>query len=251
MTGRLVSTGKEVIRHLAHTLGANRAFDAVRVARGASAKTHLALPAIEDRFRAIYEKGLWRRGRDEVPGSGEGSTLGATASLRRELPAILHRVGAKTLLDIGCGDFTWVKEIPLEQAYIGIDIVRSVIKENNRLYANEKRRFLCLNAVNDELPDADVVLCREILFHLSFADALALLKNVKRPNVQYLIATTDSATLFNADVRSGDFRVLNLRKAPFRLPAPQFVIDDSVSWPGRTMGVWRRDCIPVDFPGME
>jgi len=126
-----------------------------------------------------------------------------------------------------------------------------VIKENNRLYANEKRRFLCLNAVNDELPDADVVLCREILFHLSFADALALLKNVKRPNVQYLIATTDSATLFNADVRSGDFRVLNLRKAPFRLPAPQFVIDDSVSWPGRTMGVWRRDCIPVDFPGME
>ena len=73
----------------------------------------------------------------------------------------------------------------------------------------------------------NTALCREILFHLSFADGLYLLRNLARKERRYLIATTDRATFFNADIRSGDFRILNLTKKPFLFPQPDFAIDDA------------------------
>ena len=91
------------------------------------------------------------------------------------------------------------------------------------------------------MPDADTILCREILFHLSFEDIHQLLRNFARKPRAWLIATTDIMTFFNADIRSGDFRILNLRRGPFKFPEPDFVIDDSGLIPGRQLGIWRFD----------
>ena len=46
-------------------------------------------------------------------------------------------------------------------------------------------------------------------------------------------------TLFNSDIQSGDFRLLNLERAPFRLPPPQRLISDDLVVAGRRLGVWR------------
>ncbi|MBV6652950.1 MAG: hypothetical protein KI786_04295 [Mameliella sp.] len=54
-----------------------------------------------------------------------------------------------TLIDMGCGDFFWIKEVILPCQYIGRDIVASIIEENNRKYRNEKRVFQHHNAVSD------------------------------------------------------------------------------------------------------
>lgn len=115
--------------------------------------------------------------------------------------------------------------------YFGVDVVQSVMSANEDNYGSATRNLYCLDAVDDALPKADVVLCGEILFHLSFADAKDLLNNVKRSGARYLMATSDACTAFNANVRTGDYRPLNLQRRPFRFPRPK---------------VWRQDDAMVD-----
>jgi hypothetical protein len=57
-------------------------------------------------FSEIYERNLWN---DPESVSGRGSTLRRTTIIRRELPALLIDVGAKSLLDAPCGDFNWMR----------------------------------------------------------------------------------------------------------------------------------------------
>ena len=40
-------------------------------------------------------------------------------------------------------------------------------------------------------------------------------------------ARTDSDTAFNVDIRSGDWRLLNLEAAPFKFPKPEHAIRES------------------------
>ncbi len=193
---------------------------------------------LADRFKGIYEQGIWTEGRADVPGSGAGSTLDATANLRARLPGLLGELGATSLLDVGCGDLHWLSQLELPCPYLGIDIVPGVIETNIARYGSDTRRFAVANAVTDALAPADVVLCREVIFHLSFADSRALLRNLLTTGCRWILLTSDSATRFNADIESGGARILNLEIAPFRLgPPAQSVVEDS-SYQGRVIGVW-------------
>lgn len=229
MESRALRTAKEIARHALHRLG---------LRRGAA---HLAADTRAGRFEAIYANDVWRMGEAGVPASGRGSSLDATETLRVELPALLDRLGVTTLLDIGCGDFTWMAHTPLRQTYVGIDIVPSVIAANTAQHASDTRQFLLLDAVDEPLPPADAVLCREVLFHLSLDDARRLIGNMLKQPRAWFIATTDRATGFNADIVSGDFRLVNLEAAPFNLPPPAEAIADVGVTGGRRMGVWRAE----------
>jgi hypothetical protein len=143
-----------------------------------------------------------------------------TKLIRQSLPKILEGIGTQTLLDVGCGDFGWMKEVQLPCRYIGVDIVPGLIVENAALYGSQMRAFERLDATCDRLPQGDTVLCREVLFHLSFQDIWRVIDNLHSSGISFLIATTDNALRLNADILSGDFRLLNLRKAPFFSPKP-------------------------------
>jgi SAM-dependent methyltransferase len=230
-----IGTAKEILHQIVFMLTAGTR---IRPSRWRTDDSYMNDSKVRSRFEAIYERGIWQLGRDDLPTSGDGSTLNATARLRASLPSLLDRIDAKILLDVGCGDFTWMRETFLSQNYVGIDIVRSVI-EKNQSFASATRAFICLDALEDDLPDADTVLCREVLFHLSLADGKRALANILRRRRQWLIVTTDTDTMFNADIRTGDYRRLNLRCAPFRFPNPDYVLDDSTVTVGRQIGVWR------------
>jgi SAM-dependent methyltransferase len=221
-----VRSAREFARHSLYRLGLRKTADP-RVTG-----------SLEDRFTGIYEQGIWTEGRADVPGSGAGSTLDATASLRARLPGLLTELGATSLLDVGCGDMHWMSKLELPCAYLGIDIVPAVIARNTAEFGNDRRRFAVVNAVSDPLMPADVVLCREVIFHLSFADARALLRNLLTTGCRWIMLTSDSATLFNADIESGGARILNLEIAPFRLGTPAQAIIENESYPGRKIGVW-------------
>ena len=94
------------------------------------------------------------------------------------------------------------------------------------------------------LPDADVVLCREVLFHLSFRDGLAALANIRAAG-RWLLATSDTAIWFNSDVATGDFRRINLERAPYRLPRPRAVISDEGVCRGRVLALWPTSDLPT------
>ncbi len=237
----VVQTTKEIIRASMSKLGL---YDTVRKARGKSL-VHLQPATLQDRFKTIYETRHWTLGDAEIPGSGFGSSLVSTENLRRELPGLLRDIGVETLLDLGCGDFTWMKEIDIgDVRYIGADIVPSLIEENTAKFGKENISFIHADGVTDELPDADAVMIREVLFHLSFEDIRAVLLNVLGKTRRHLLMTSDSLSAFNADIRSGDWRLLNLRGAPFRFPEPILRIDESRIRPGRFLGVWKAEDIP-------
>lgn len=237
-------TARELVRHAVTRLGLNAFLDSIRRAKGIPV-AHLQAGSIAGRFVDIYDKGAWVHGLTDVPSSGTGSALAVTKGLRENLPETLRTIGCKTLIDAGCGDLTWMGSIELAADYIGIDVVPSVIQANTEKYASERRRFLCVDATKDNLPDGDTILCREVLFHLSFSDTHALLHNLARKPRRWLIATTDSATWFNSDIRTGDYRMLNLRRAPFRFPEPDLAIDDAEQIEGRRLGIWKFDRLPL------
>jgi hypothetical protein len=52
--------------------------------------------------------------------------------------------------------------------------------EANRRYERSGVRFAVVDAIRGPIPEADFALCREMLFHLSFAHGRAVIDNVKR-----------------------------------------------------------------------
>lgn len=233
---------KEVVRHLLFTLGAQGLLDRWKARRGYST-SHLASATAREAFVEAYRSGGWVHAERQESRSGLGSELASTRELVERLPSLLRELGCGRLLDVGCGDWNWMRTVELPCEYVGIDIVPEVI-EANRRFERPGVRFLLADASAEELPEADVVLCREVLFHLSFADGLAMLAKARRAG-KWLIATTDATIWFNSDIRTGDFRKLNLERAPYRLPAPrERIADGSVYW-GRRLGVWKSEDIPI------
>src|SRR5450631_4790452 len=79
---------------------------------------------LAQRFRRIHDSNLWGA---EASASGLGSEMDATAVLRAELPRLLARLGANSLLDAPCGDAGWINQADLGVRYLGIDIVPDLI----------------------------------------------------------------------------------------------------------------------------
>jgi len=231
----------EVVRHAAFKAGMDHWLLRRRSRRG-FVLDHLNRTALSERFSEAYRLGAWVHSTDQRSRSGRGSEIGATAHLGPALSALLSRLGCRTLLDVGCGDWNWMRAVSLPCDYIGIDIVPEVI-EANRQYEREGVQFETVDAIKGPLPNADVALCREVLFHLSFRDGRAVLANIRKA-ARWLLATSDSLIWFNADIRSGDYRKLNLSRSPYRLAnMKECIMDDAVER-GRLVGLWSTDDLP-------
>jgi len=197
-------------------------------------------------FAEIYAKGLWKGGESH---SGPGSELAYTENLRFFLPILFARFGIRTIVDAACGDFNWMRFVPLtkEMSYVGLDIVPEVIAQNQRHHANERRKFAVANIVTDPLPAADLVMCRDCLFHLSNRDVVLALRNFAASDSRYLLTSShaNDGGFINTDIKTGHFRMIDLFSAPFCLPRNvHFAIDDYIPpFPPRTMCLWDREQI--------
>lgn len=191
----------------------------LQFARHAAELEQLDLAA---RFERIFSTNLWS---DPSSRSGVGSNLEATNTLRLELPRILRTLGARTLLDAPCGDFAWMQHVDLGGIeYIGADIVPAIIERNRRQYEDSARRFTVLDLTHDELPRADVLLCRDCLVHLSYENILKALNNIAKSPIEYVLLTSFPGRARNVDVADGDWRPLDFQAPPFDFPAPRRTI---------------------------
>src|ERR1700730_3784568 len=150
-------TVKELLRHLVTRSGILVRFSILtRKALGQNVD-HLILGSLAERFRAVYENRVWLNGRESGALSGLGSEIESTAAIRSRLPETLASLATQVLLDIGCGDLTWMKELDLPCQYIGVDIVPGVIAVNAARYGSQSRSFAVLDATRDSLPPSDTV----------------------------------------------------------------------------------------------
>lgn len=116
----------------------------------------------------IYEKNLWGGAADSFY-SGEGShdpTL-VIPYVKAVQEFLLRLPRPVRLCDLGCGDFNVGKQLlPFVQEYYALDIVPELIQRNQKTFKADNLSFLCRDAAQDELPQADVVLVRQVLQHL-------------------------------------------------------------------------------------
>jgi SAM-dependent methyltransferase len=235
---------KEVIRHVMFRCGMIDALDGIRNLRGQSTG-HLRLEKLDQVFSRIYADQIWvgHKGQDSL--SGLGSTEHATERLVNELSDFLAEVGCRRLVDVGCGDFNWMRKVQGNFEYLGIDTVAELVKANNENFSSSTRKFVCLDATRAEIPPGDVVVCREVLFHLSFRDGIRLLRNIKAAGFKYVLLTSDKSVWFNSDIRNGDFRLINLSRSPYALPRPdRELVDDKVA-SQRVLAVWSGSALAV------
>jgi SAM-dependent methyltransferase len=196
---------------------------------------------LEGIFAEIYHGALW--GEPESV-SGPGSSLAATAAVRRELPGLLAGLGVRSLLDAPCGDCHWILGAPLGlDHYIGADIVPALVERNAAALGAPGREFRCLDITRDPLPPADAILCRDCLIHFSYRFIARALANFRRSGARYLLTTTYSGLPANHDILSGQWRPLDLELPPFSLPPPVGRIVEKEYEEGglrlrRSLGVW-------------
>lgn len=194
-------------------------------------KARLEMQAREklgDKFSYIFETNLWGA---EQTVSGLGSDVHSTRYVRAAVEQVCREYHIKVLLDLPCGDVAWIHEAKLPiREYIGADIVPEIIEQNRSRVDLHKTdyatRFEVLDLTRDPLPRADLILCRDCLVHLSFANVRSALNNIARSRADYLLTTTFPEHDANADVEDGDWRLLNLERPPFSLPKPLAIFNE-------------------------
>lgn len=192
-------------------------------------------------FNDIFAHNGWS-GDESV--SGLGSSLVQTQVLIDTLPGLFKKYGIKTMLDIPCGDFHWMKHVDLKPVtYVGGDIVASVVERNKR-YETDNVTFKHLDLIADPLPKVDVIFCRDCLVHFAYKDLRAALANIAKSGSTYLLTTTFPGRDRNNDIATGEWRPLNLAKAPFGFPEPLELINEKCTeadgaFTDKSMALWK------------
>jgi len=215
-------------------------------------KINLALKAMTVKGRShedifTHDMYLRRKKRGENV-SGPGSSLEETAALRKSLPGLFQTYGVKRLIDVPCGNFFWFQHVNHDlKSYKGYDIVKEVIEEDNRRFADEVHSFEVMNCLDGDLGAADMILVRDLLIHFSNDDIFRFFKNLQQSDITYILTTSYRETEKNEKVETGMPRPVNLCLAPFNFPEPlDFVLEESRNFDARYynsrgMALWRLD----------
>jgi hypothetical protein len=134
-------------------------------------------------FETIYEKQIW----------GNGSGGGSSAEYNRQyiflLRNFLIKNKIKSVVDLGCGDWQCTELIykHLNIDYLGLDCVSSVIEENTKKFS--KYKFKCTEFLNEEIPEAEVYILKDVLQHWSPKQIVDFLNRLIKKPFKFIIIT--------------------------------------------------------------
>ena len=157
--------------------------------------------------------------------SGGGSTMASTVAFRYFLPKYIEKYSISSILDIGCGDWHWMSTIREEFSevdYEGWDASEDMIGPMNEKYGAGNTRFLVKDIIDNEYPSVDMVIARDVLFHLKEEYLQIVLKNIKKAGVSFLMTTTfpdlqENEELVPKKYEGWGFRPINLDIKPYNL----------------------------------
>lgn len=209
-------------------------------------------------FRDIYRLNAWGSAESR---SGVGSTLAFTKRLRAELPGFLAKHGVRSMIDVPCGDFNWMRHVPLGSVrYLGLDVVPELIERNTGRFGSETVSFRTLDLLREVPPRADLILCRDVLIHFSHADVAKALANLLASGSEWLLTTTYREGRNRHEPTGGFFRI-HLEAEPFAFPSADDWLADGEGRHapcGRMLGLWklsrlrdRIEALGAEFPSNE
>ena len=175
---------------------------------------------MKEAFSFIYQHNAWGYG------SGLGSLPETTLEYRYFLEKFIAKHEIRSIVDIGCGDWQFSRYIYWWGAsYTGYDVVPSLIEMNNTRFSSENIKFLQIPDNLDELLAADLYIVKDVLQHWPQKNITEFLHSI-RDKYKFALITNSitPADNLNKDIRSGEYRALDLRLAPFNISAEQVFI---------------------------
>lgn len=196
----------------------------------------------KESFTAIYKENRWG-GRESK--SGKGSDKLNALNAKNAVIEVIKSLNIKTVLDCACGDFNWMKDVlkEVDVYYIGLDIVDELINSNNKKYYDNKTSFICYDITQDNLPQADLVICRDCLVHLSNEDIKKFLRNFIKSNSKYLLVTSFiGRTNKYLEIDSKRWRSISLMESPFSLSEPLTIYSECSkdNYPDKSLFFYER-----------
>lgn len=168
--------------------------------------------------------------------SGHGSTFEQTETIRNEIKKIVKEKGIKSVVDIPCGDFNWMRDIVFRfESYFGGDIVPQCVAENNRRYSNSCIKFAEFDLIKDDIPECDLLIVRDVIGHLPIDEATKAVKNILKSKAKYILTTTwfniKDKNYFKSHINRGAegfgrFFPVNLMSKPFNWPEPDYYVEE-------------------------
>jgi len=181
-------------------------------------------------FTRIYEQREWAVSPHD-PISGCGSTLTATKPYRELLEALIAERGIKTVLDLGCGDWTFSRHVDWGNVdYLGVDVVEPLIRKLSARFAKRNIAFVCAD-IRDFTVRADLIIVKDVLQHWPLWECLRMLTLYFEESSAILVTNTveDSRHRVlkeNTDCEPGGFRPIDMLKEPFKSPA----VEELLRW---------------------
>ncbi|XDD46087.1 methyltransferase domain-containing protein [Leptospira sp. WS39.C2] len=174
-------------------------------------------------FEKVYEEKKWGEG------SGIGSWPENAGPYLKLLQEYLNDPKYNTIVDLGCGDWRLMETmiIPKEKNYVGYDLVSSLIEQNTKKYSKKNITFKVVRQLSDiRNVSADLLIVKDVLHHWPTSHINYFLKEIL-PNYRYALITNDyNLYALNQDIDFGEFRPINLQKAPFiQMSGLQVVFD--------------------------
>ena len=205
---------------------------------------------IKERFEKIYNENYWESSESR---SGIGSEIKNTKTLLQGLENIIEKYNIKSIIDIPCGDFNWMRKLNMRNInYTGLDIVQKAIDENNKKYKKTNVTFYHSDITSSELPKGDLIFVRDCLVHFSFEDIKKSILRIKQSKSRYLMTTSFVNLKTNSDILTANWRPINLEKQPFNLPKPITIINEKCDemdgiYSDKCICLWEIEKLP-DFP---
>jgi hypothetical protein len=184
----------------------------------------------KDVFTEIYRDCEWGKSEGGLcSGSGSRSEL-VTGPYVKAITEYLQLHGTnKTIIDLGCGDLEVSKKIfAYCSRYIGVDIVPPLIKKHESTDWGDHIAFLCLDIIEDDLPDGDICILRQVLQHLSNTQIAKILPKLHKYKTCFITEhypTDNQEIIPNKDIVQGSWirvyenSAVYLDKPPFNIPS--------------------------------
>jgi 2-polyprenyl-3-methyl-5-hydroxy-6-metoxy-1,4-benzoquinol methylase len=177
-------------------------------------------------FSKIYKEDLWHGG------SGVGSKLENVKEYIDILQKYIDKPEVKTVLDLGCGDWQFSKFLDLSSvSYLGVDVVESVVESNSTSYSASNIKFISRDITTYEIPKSDLIICKDVLQHLSNKNIVTILIKIITSS-KFSLITNDfnPENADNRDINNGEYRCLDLTLSPFYLDVVTVLESERVGW---------------------
>jgi len=185
--------------------------------------------------------------------SGMGSTLQYTTNTRKGLPLIWSKYNIKKVLDIGCGDFNWMKEIVHSLDYYkGTDVVEAITNLNKERYEEKgKIEFKTCDITegcNYKRTEFNAIILKDVLVHFPTYVVIEVLNRIKSTGIKYVFITHFTEIKINSDITAfGQWRPLNMSLSEFGLGDPLEIITEeteeymlkNITLNDKTLSLWQ------------